>query len=887
MLIRLFSAFCVSAGLSFAAVAQTAQTPLEARYDPAIPDLTTALGHDFGEEVTPPEDAVSYIRLLAETAPQRMRVYDYATSWQGRELVYAVIGNEEVMSRLEDVQADLQALADPRNLSTADRNVLIDRVPVVVWLAHGVHGDEISPVDAALRTAYHLLAAQNDPVADTILENALVIIDPTQNPDGRNRFVNSFENTRGIEPDGYRWSAEHDQPWPGGRVNHYLFDLNRDWFIQAHPETRGRTAAMRQWSPMVAVDLHEMGGDLPFFFPPVADPVNPVLTERQLEGQDVIGLNNARWFDIIGEDYFTREIFDAFYPGYGDMWPMLQGGVAFTYEQGSARGLAWTRRDGSDLTYADGVRNNFIASLSTAEAAALNRERFVRAFVENRADASGNNDGPAAIVLSRGNNRWGAEYLARVIARNGIEISRLDAGVSLCGTTLDDGGFLVQLNQPAGLLARTLLETETPLPEDFLAEQEARRDRGLGHELYDVTAWSLPIMFNVYATECNSRPNVTGESVGADDPIPSQVGNSAAFGYVIPWTDAGQAQFVARLAEEGVPLRTAGSAFTIEGTTYPAGSVVIPRRRAPANLDSLMRLHARTIGAVYAGLETSWTDSGPNWGSSQFATIVAPRIAMAWGEGTDANSAGGVRYVLEQRYGLPVSVIRASRLSFADLSQFDVLILPEQRGRGYSREIGESGAQNLSRFAQGGGTLIALGDATRFVADSDINLLPVRREMAAGTPTGGSGEGDSVAGSVIGDEDALAQALEPRNARPDSSPGALLNVTANADSFLSAGYTDGAAAMVTGSDIYTAVPLDEADTVLRFAGPDELVASGHLWEENQAQIAFKPFLVSRRSGAGFVIAFTQDPTARAYQAGLDLALLNAVILAPARSTRLR
>lgn len=887
MSVRLIASLAVAAGLSFAAAAQTAQTPLEARYDPAIPDLETVVGHDFGEEVTSPENLVDYMRALAEAAPDRMRVFDYAESWQGRPLVYAVIGNEEVMARLDEVQADLQALSDPRGLSAAGRDAIIDRVPVVVWLGNSVHGDEISPADAGIRTAYHLLAAQNDPLTDTILENALVIIDPIQNPDGRNRFVNSFADARGIEPDGYRWSAEHDQPWPGGRVNHYLFDLNRDWFIQAHPETRGRTAAMMEWAPMVVVDLHEMGGDLPFFFPPVADPVNPVLAESQLAGQDIVGLNNARWFDLMGEDYFTREIFDAFYPGYGDMWPMLQGGVAFTYEQGSARGLIWTRRNGRNLTYADTVRNNFIASLSTAEAAALNRETFVRTYVENRAAASGNNDGPAAIVLSRDSNRWGAEYLARVIARNGIEISRLDAGTSLCGISLETGGFLVQLNQPAGQMARTLLEPDTPLPEDFLQNQEARRDRGLGHELYDVTAWSLPIMFNVEATECSSRPNMTGDAVGADDPFPPQVGNSAAFGYVIPWTDAGQAQFVARLAEEGVPMRTAGSEFTIDGETYPEGSVVIARRQAPANLDSLMRLHARTIGAVYAGLETSWTESGPNWGSAQFADIVAPRIAMAWGDGTDPNSAGGLRYVLEQRYGLPVTVIRASRLSFADLSRYDVLILPEQRGGGYSREIGESGAQNLSRFARAGGTLIALGDATRFVADSDINLLPVRREMAAGTPSGGSGEGDSVSGTVIEDEATLAEAIEPRDARPDSSPGALLNVTANPDSFLSAGYSGGAAAMVTGSDIYTAVPLDEADTVLRFAGPDELVASGHLWEENQAQIAFKPFLVSRRTGSGFVIAFTQDPTARAYQAGLDLALLNAVILAPARSTRLR
>ncbi|MEE2526518.1 M14 family zinc carboxypeptidase [Hyphobacterium sp. HN65] len=888
MLNRFLPAALASCLITATAFAQSAPTPLEARYDPAIPDLETVYGHDFGEEITPPEEAVAYLRQLAEAAPDRMRVVDYATSWEGRPLVYAVIGNPELMARIGDVQTDLQRLADPRGLNAAQREALIADLPVVVWLAYGVHGDEISSTDAALRTAYHLLAAQNDPVTDTILEDALVIIDPVQNPDGRNRFVNSFTQARGLQPDGYRFSAEHDQPWPGGRHNHYLFDMNRDWFIQSQPETRGRTASMLSWSPMVIVDAHEMGGDLSYFFPPVAPPVNPALGEGQVEAQDIVGQNHARWFDRLGYDYFTREIFDAFYPGYGDMWPMLQGGVAFTYEQGSARGLVWTRRDGTDLSYADGVEHHFIASLSTAEVAAANRERFVRGYYEARAEAAANtNDGPAAIVLSRASNRWGAETLARLIARNGIEISRLQAGTTLCGTALTEGGFLIQLNQPAGQLARTLLERDTPIPADFLEGQEDRRVRGLDHEMYDVTAWSLPVMFNVEATECNSRPGLTGDAVSADDPIEAATG-SGAFGYVIPWTDAGQAQLVARLAAEGVAMRTSSAAFTIDGQTWPAGSVVIARSEAPANIDSLMRLHARTIGAVYAGLETSWTEEGPNFGSSQFAGIVAPRIAMAWGEGTDANSVGGLRYVLERRYGLPVTVIRASRLGFADLSGFDVLILPEQSGSGYSRTIGESGAENLSRFSRSGGTLIALGDATRFIADPDINLLPIRRELAADTPSGGgNGDGSTVAGSVIADESDLRAALEPRNARPDSSPGALLNIVGNSDSFLSAGYPDGVAAMVTGSDIYTAIPLDEADTVFRFAGADDLVASGHLWAENVEQMAFKPFLVSRRTGSGFVIAFTQDPTARAYQLGLDLALLNAVILAPARSQRLR
>ena len=211
--------------------------------------------------------------------------------------------------------------------------------PAITWLSYGVHGNEISSTDAAMLTAYHLLASRGDDRVADIMQDTVVIIDPMQNPDGRDRFIQSFTSAVGLRPDSDRLAAEHDEPWPGGRTNHYLFDMNRDWFIMTQPETQGRIAAIQEWYPVVFVDLHEMGSDGTYFFAPEAVPFNPHLAADQKESLQLFGRNHARWFDEFGLDYFTREVYDAFYPGYGASWPSYYGSIAMTYEQASSRGL--------------------------------------------------------------------------------------------------------------------------------------------------------------------------------------------------------------------------------------------------------------------------------------------------------------------------------------------------------------------------------------------------------------------------------------------------------------------------------------------------------------------------------------------------------------------
>ncbi|WP_205967412.1 M14 family metallopeptidase [Aquisalinus luteolus] len=878
-LIRFFAGMACAASLSTSlATTAAAQTYPSADYSDNIPTLEAVIGHDHGEELTTPSEIVEYFEALAAADPTRMQVRSYGETWQGRDLTYAIISSPENMQRLEDIQADLSTLASGEALSDSQ----LDETPAVVWLSYGVHGDEITPPDSGVFMAYHLLAAEGNALVDTILDNTIVIIDPAQNPDGRNRFVQSFISTRGLEAQGDRYAAEHDQPWPRGRYNHYMFDLNRDWFAMTQPETKGKVAAVLEWHPVVYVDSHEMSGDSTYFFPPSADPFNPNITDDQRATQVRLGQNMARYFDEFGVPYFTREVYDAFYPGYGDMWPTLNGAVAMTFEQASPRGLVWQRRDGTELTYAEGVRNNVLSSLATLETVARNKEDFLRDYGAYRRSAISEASGAERYyVFDLSSGRYEAESLARRLVAQGIEVQRAPAGSRHCGAAYDAGALIVDGAQPQGRLIRTLLSPSTDLPPDFVEEQESRRERDLGHELYDVTAWSLPLMDGVEARQCATVALGSATAVSADDPIPAMTTPGGSYGQIVPWTDSGQARLVIAALRAGLQGRTTDEPFTKDGRVFPAGTVVFPAAGNPGDMAAKLRGMAERIGAELVPMNDSWVEDGPNFGSSAFATMTAPRIAMAWGEGTDATSAGNTRFVLERDLGLPVTPIRASSLARADLSEYDVLILPDNYG-GLAGEIGRADA--IKTFVRNGGVLVAISGSVSMLASEDYGLLSTKLEYAATEDEEKrkeDAEGSRAPGTILDSDEAYEAQIRNTQERPEDVPGVILRAVANTDHWLAAGY-DGANVLVTGADIYR--PLNDGDgtNVFRFAQADDMLLSGYLWEENRAQLAYKPFVMAQRQGDGLVIGFTQSPTTRAYLNGLNLLLANAVVLAPAR-----
>ena len=869
-----------------------------AQYDPVVPTLQQVLGYASGDRITGHAKVVRYFESLQRALPDQVRIIDYATSWEGRRLFYVVVGSARNMAQLDQLQTAMQSLAEPGSISKDAADRLIADTPATVWLSYAVHGNEISSTDAAMLTAYHLLAVRNDSIVDGILGNTVVFIDPLQNPDGRDRFVHQFEMAEGLEADASRLSAEHVEPWPSGRANHYLFDLNRDWIALTQPETRGRVSALLEWYPLVFVDAHEMGSDSSYFFAPDATPFNPHLAADQRANLSLFGRNNARWFDRIGVDYFTGEIFDAFYPGYGASWPAYYGGMGMTYEQASARGLLMRRSDGSEFHYRETVRNHFVTSISTAQTTSNNREKFLRDFYQYRVSATqeGRNGDIREYLISANPDHSAADKLAALLVRQGARVRRAQTSFAACGNDYPPGSYAISLAQPSKRLLRTLLDPKVAMEAEFIAEQERRRGKDLPHEIYDVTAWSLPLMFNLNMDSCSRA--VSGDFVDAGPELirpGSLTSNGDSIAWLVPWGSRASGRFLAVALRAGLAVKSNDQSFKKGNQIYPSGSLILKASENPVDVEKTLERLARQSGAKVFAVGDSWVDKGPNFGSEQVVRIRAPRIALAWDTPTSPYSAGAARFVLERQFGYPVTVIRTRTLARADLKRFQVLILPgEGFGAGYAQVLGKDGAERLKRWVHAGGTLVLLGDAVSFAADPKFDLLATRREDAvkpdsdeALAEQAADPEAVTVAGRHLENMTEWKAAIAPQSEPPDSVAGVLVRADVDPDHWLAAGLPDSLNVMLRGGDIFTPMKLDDGFNVASFTNADELLVSGYLWEENRKQLAFKPFAMVQASQHGFVVALTQDPNFRAYMDGLNMIFLNAVFRAPAHASPVR
>lgn len=841
-------------------------SPLQsAGYDASIPSPEQVLGHRLGQRITPTAEVHRYFEALQAAAPDRMVIGDYGQTHEGRRLLWAVIGSPTNIARLDQIQAASQALADSRRTSAAQAQALIADQPAIVWLAHSVHGNEIAPAESAMALARHLLASPNDPRVQAILQNTLVFIVPTQNPDGRDRFISGYAAASGIRIDPDPLSAERAERWPSGRFNSALFDLNRDWFAQTQPETRGHSALMRSWRPHVVVDAHEMGTDQTFFFPPEAEPHNPLLPARQMAMRAVIGRNTGQWFDQLGLDYYTREIFDAFYPGYGDAWPSYLGAVSMTYEQGSARGLAARRSSGEILTYPETIASQFTAALSTVETAARERQRLLADHLAHSREAVAR---PGGWLLPRDPADPGAaDRLAELMALQGVEVSRVSGAA--CGQSMPQGGYAIAEGQPQGPLARVLFDRSIQLRPGFLEEQERRRALGLEAQIYDVTAWSLPLAFNTPVIDCRALP--TGELLEPGQRrVGAVTGPTDAPAWIVP-AGTQAFRFLTAALDAGLRVRAPEAGFTLDGRAYPSGSLVVTRGGNPDDVAATVARLAALSGADVTAVGDTWVTEGPSLGSDRSPVLKAARVALAWDTGTSPTSAGSVRHVLEREYGWPVTVVALSSLAQADLSAFDALILPDGR---YGA-LGEAGHANLRGFVERGGVLIAMAGAAEALADPDAKLLAARLEGAAAN--GDDDDADTpTPGDILADEDAYLTRVRGTDRALDQVAGAFLGARADRDHWLAAGVPENVSILYGGSAVFQPLTLEQGVNVVRFNGPDTLLEAGQLWTENRSQLAYKPAVMAQPLGDGWIVAFAQDPTLRGFLRGQDGLLLNAI-----------
>ncbi len=613
-------------------------------------------------------------------------------------------------------------------------------------------------------------------------------------------------------------------------------------------------------------------------FAPPADPANPYITPKQFEWLTRMGRENARRFDERGFEYFVREVFDSYYPGYGESWPIFQGAIGMTFEQASPRGLRFRREDRTVLTYRDGVVHHFTAAITTAETAARNREAILRDFLDYRRSAvqEGEKGTVREYLIPPGNDPSRLDRLSDLLLLHGIEARRALDPVKMAARTLPAGTLIVPLAQPASRLARNLIDPSIQMDEKFIREQERRKKKRLGDQIYDVTAWSLPLLYDLEIVTAAAPTAVRTEPATLQAVVATPL-PAAKIGYLMTWGTAA-AEVAVEALKAGVRMHTADEPFTHGGRRYPIGTAVIRLSDNAANLSATLGPIVRRHRADIVPIDESWTDAGISLGSSQVVALRAPRVAMAWDSPAQTGSAGWARYVLERRFGQAVTVFRTETLRRVDLRDFDVLVLPAGN---YSEALGEDGIRRLKDWARAGGTLITLGEASRWSTREKVGLLETRTELRGGKPDVEPPADDKKTAEEPKKPFDLEQAIQPDREPPDSTPGAIMRVVLDMEHWLSAGLDGEIQAIVEGQRIFTPIKLDKGRNVGVYAPKDRLVAAGFTWDNPKAQMPQKAFLLHQPIGQGHIIAFAEDPNYRAIPEATELLFINAVLLGPA------
>ncbi len=850
--------------------------------DPSIPTLKEVVGHSWAERITTHSEAERYFEKLTSAAPDRSRLIRYGESYEGRGLYYLVIGSVETINRLDQVKTDLQKLADPRLIEEGSLEAMIAETPALVWLAYGVHGDEISSTDAALVTAYTLLADRRT-TTEALFEDVLVIIDPMQNPDGRERFLASNRQGEGRFPMSNPFSVEHTQPWPGGRYNHYFFDLNRDWYIQTQQETKVKVAAYLDWQPQIYVDAHEMGANSTYYFDPPSDPKNPQITDRQRDWFDRIGRTQAGLFDRYGFAYTTREIFDAFYPGYGSTWPTMHGAIGILWEQASARGLLVDRDDETVLRYRDGVLHHYVSGLATITAASEGKADLLTKFVQGRMESieRGKSRETVDTFLLIGNTPNRTTRLAFLLLDNGIEVRRLTQPTTVShgeeARLVPAGSYYVPGAQPAGRLAETLLSVNQEMDPGFLERQRDRFARRLGDEIYDVTAWSLPLTFGIEAIRGRANAPVESAPVDQDESLSGGTVEGPAspqVGYLIPTVDEAGLNALADLLRKGYRVHVTDRSFVIDGRRFSRGTLLLRTAENPDSLPEIVRRVAEEYQLSITAIDSSYVDEGIGLGGPNVAWVAPPSVAMAVGDPTTP-FVGHTWYLFDRVWSYPTIRVNADTIvGRFDLDAVNVLILPSGS---YSPSNGfdEEAAQTLKRWVREGGTLILVGGALSWGLGESIDLMPTkRREVPVINPI--PGEGLKFSKAEDSDE---KDASSPETETPRAVPGAFLNVTLYDDHWLTAGLPNSTPILTNTKLILEPLKPTDGRNLVTFQTQNKPV-SGFCWESTLKAIGGTPFLLYRSLGDGHVIGFTDDPSFRALSPVTQRLLRNAVFFGP-------
>ena len=651
------------------------------------------LGYPLGSRFTIHQKVTDYFKYIA-SQHKNIKLISYGKTYEGRELMVAIISAQNNIDNLEEIRKNNVAMS-----LASSSNVDPKLQPAILWLSYNVHGNEASSTETAMKMIYSLSQATM-PKVQQWLSNTVVIIDPCLNPDGRDRYVQNFNAVAGIVPDANPGAREHQEPWPRGRVNHYYFDLNRDWAWQTQIETQSRMALYQQWMPEVHVDFHEQSYNEPYYFAPAAEPLHESISKWQREFQVTVGKNNAKKFDEQGWQYFTKERFDLLYPSYGDTYPIYNGAIGMTYEQGGiGAGLAVKTADGDTLTLKDRLDHHFTTGMATIETVSANAEKLVVEFKNFFVASTAKSPGAYQSYVVKASHLPRLKKLAALLTKNHIEYSyggdRTLSGFDFetrknKSFKLERNDLVINLHQPRAILAGVLFEPQTLVTDS---------------NTYDITAWALPYAYGLEAFAL--KEGVKGKYTSLQENKTDYTKAANPYAWVFPWNSVEDAKILIALQKAQLKVRVAEEGFTSEGQIYPAGTLLVYRReneQQQGNLSEKMDAIALREKITLKTIVSGYVEKGKDFGSSVYPLLKMPKVAVVSGAETSAQSVGEIWSFFEQELQYPVSMLSVQSLGNLDVAAINVLILPDGN---YPKSLEDK----LSDWVQNGGKLILMEDA--------------------------------------------------------------------------------------------------------------------------------------------------------------------------------
>ncbi len=823
--------------------------PSDVSYNTSIPTPESIIGFQVGDWLVSHEKLVQYVKSIAESS-NRATLVEYGRTYENRPLYHLIFTSPENHENLNQIKADRENIWNSK-LSKKNKT---DNQPLVVLLGYSVHGNESSAANSALLTAYYLAAAEGEGV-DKMLENTIIIVDPVLNPDGLNRFATWGNMHKGqtISPDPN--NRAFSEVWPGGRTNHYWFDLNRDYLLLTNPESRGRVQEMQLWKPNIVTDHHEMGSNSTFFFQPgIPSRNNPLTPVENYDLTKKIASYHAVALDKIGALYFSEENFDDYYFGKGSSYPDLNSGIGILFEQASVRGFKRETSNGL-LTFPYAIRNQFTVTLSTLAASqALKKDlQDYQTTFYNAAYTEAKNSSVKAYVFGDMYDRGKTYEFLKILDGHNIKVNKLASDYNSGKQTFKkDLSYVVVLEQENYRLIRTLFEKVLNFRDSTF---------------YDVSTWTLPLSFNMPYSGISEKKNVSnmvGEELNKIEfPLGTILGDANPYAWVIRWDEYYSPRALYSILKPGLKVKVATKAFTYSDDKlqeeFQPGTIMIPtdnQNLSGEEISELVKSLTIQDGIDAYGLKTGWNSKGIDLGSSGFAIIEKPEILMLVGNGTSSRDAGEIWHQFDTRYRIPIAMADVNRFSRINLAKYNTIILP---GGSYG-VLGSSGSKKLGEWVRNGGNLIAYKDANRWLSSNKMIDISFKKQATI----------DST------------REINYANRRKISSEqiisGAIFEVQLDLTHPLSYGYHNTNLPVFKNSSSVANLPINLINSPLKYA-PNPLI-SGYTSPENVKRIKNSPFLTIQSSGRGKVVSVFDNTNFRGVWYGTSKIFANSIFFGP-------